>query len=643
MIMLVGIVPMANAASSAESESNDTYSSADVLSVNGTISGKMGTDNDIDFYKITTSSTGKLTVKFNHTYVDNSSVYWNIYLYYYTEGQLKELSYKKVYGTSSETINFSTIGTVSSGTYYVKITTYYDATTKYNYSVNNTFVATSYYEKEFNDSFATATAMNLNSSYGGYMNNDNDSDFYKITTSYNGKLVVNFKHTFVDSSSVYWNVYIYRYVNGNYIELSYKRIYGGDNESISFPTIGAVASGSYYIKVTTYYDATENYEYSISNSFSSTDYYEREPNDSFAEANTIILNQAYGGFMNNDDDGDFYKLSLSSSSVVTFNFNHSYVNSSSVYWNVYVYNYSGGAYNEIAYKRIYGSDSEIYTLMNKTSLSAGTYYVKITTYYDVTTQNEYSIKFSSGTSTSYTVNYNANGGSVSPSSASVTQGSSVTLPTPTKSYTLYYNANGGSNAPSSKSVSLSCKGWSTSSSATSASYSCGSSYKPTSNTTLYAVWNSSVGTYLSSSKPSRSGYTFLGWATQSNATSPSFSAGASVTLSGNATLYAVWQKNSTPEPEQPSVPTVEYKTIFLNYKDTYKIEANGFRVSEYYAEDGTIVSVDSEGTVRANATGSARVFVYDENYDIREVYTFDVQYTWWQWIILIVLFGWIWY
>ena len=46
---------------------------------------------------------------------------------------------------------------------------------------------------------------------------------------------------------------------------------------------------------------------------------------------------------------------------------------------------------------------------------------------------------------------------------------------------------------------------------------------------------------LSSVKPTRSGYTFMGWATSSTATSASYSAGGSYTANASRTLYAVWQ------------------------------------------------------------------------------------------------------
>lgn len=151
----------------------------------------------------------------------------------------------------------------------------------------------------------------------------------------------------------------------------------------------------------------------------------------------------------------------------------------------------------------------------------------------------YAVWEKNSTTTSYTITYNANGGTVSKSSESVTAGKSITLPTPTRNYTITYNANSGSGVPSQQTVKATCKGWATSSTATTASYSCGTAYTPKASTTLYAVWDKSSAT-LSTTKPTRSGYKFLGWSTSSTATSATYSSGSSISLTSNVTLYAVW-------------------------------------------------------------------------------------------------------
>ncbi len=82
----------------------------------------------------------------------------------------------------------------------------------------------------------------------------------------------------------------------------------------------------------------------------------------------------------------------------------------------------------------------------------------------------------------------------------------------TATYTLSYNANGGSNAPTSQTC------------------------------TANGVAGTSCSLILSSNKPTRTNYTFLGWGTSNTATSASYQPGASITLTGSKTLYAVWEK-----------------------------------------------------------------------------------------------------
>ena len=165
--------------------------------------------------------------------------------------------------------------------------------------------------------------------------------------------------------------------------------------------------------------------------------------------------------------------------------------------------------------------------------------------------------------------------------------------TPKYNTIVTYNANRGSGAPDKQTktydepitlstkeptrIGYTFKGWATSASASTPSYSPGSSYSENAKLTLYACWERNTATIkysansvlntpssqtkkygegvsLSSIVPLRDGYSFKGWSTDSKATTVSYSSGAwfnddSALLSSSGAvinLYAVWEKNQDP-------------------------------------------------------------------------------------------------
>ncbi|MBQ3005330.1 MAG: Ig-like domain-containing protein [Clostridia bacterium] len=146
-------------------------------------------------------------------------------------------------------------------------------------------------------------------------------------------------------------------------------------------------------------------------------------------------------------------------------------------------------------------------------------------------------------------------------------------------YTLTYNANGGSGAPSSQKVQAN------------------TSFK------------------LSTSKPTRSGYTFLGWSSSKNATSASYSAGAKVRLVSNATIYAVWKKNVTVNPTSVSL---NYTSLTMNMYNTKQLTAtvypsNATNKTVYWSSNDRAVSVSSTGKLTAIEPGVATITVKTSN------------------------------
>ena len=155
----------------------------------------------------------------------------------------------------------------------------------------------------------------------------------------------------------------------------------------------------------------------------------------------------------------------------------------------------------------------------------------------------------------YTITYNANGGTGAPAAQTKTHDVALTLSStkPTRanasagSYTVTLNANGGSvstdKLTAARTTSYSFKNWNTAANGNGTSYNPGATYTANAAATLYAQWNSSTTTAaVTLPTPTRTGYTFMGWATSTSATSGST---GNYTPTGNVTLYAIWKQDQT--------------------------------------------------------------------------------------------------
>lgn len=158
----------------------------------------------------------------------------------------------------------------------------------------------------------------------------------------------------------------------------------------------------------------------------------------------------------------------------------------------------------------------------------------------------------------YTVKYNANGGSGAPSSQTKTYGKTLTL-----SNTIPTRTSIEDNGTLTE---YTFKGWATSSTSTAAAYQAGSSYTANASITLYAVWSKTVSVNLydvsyntnggsdviaqikvkgktlklRNTIPVKYGYTFAGWGLSADSATISYSAGGNYTSDADIILYAIW-------------------------------------------------------------------------------------------------------
>ena len=132
-------------------------------------------------------------------------------------------------------------------------------------------------------------------------------------------------------------------------------------------------------------------------------------------------------------------------------------------------------------------------------------------------------------------------------------------------YTISYNANGGTGAPGNQ-------------------------------TKTYGV-----NLTLSSTKPTRTNYNFLGWATSASATSPQYAAGGTYSANSGVTLYAVWQLAYTK-------PRINGLSVERCTEDgTAEEEGTYARVSFAWATDRAVSSITVTWTSVMGGSGSTNI------------------------------------
>ena len=370
-------------------DGNDSYDTATYLDINGSYSDVLADSDDVDFYKLTPDSNGKLSIHFGHTYGDSSDG-WEVITYKYQDGEYLELSDTVIQLKDNENIELPFVGAQQGCEYYIKVKGYYGDAVNKKYTIKTTFTRSEQYEKEENNSYSSATEMGMNSTYTGTLNNKSDVDIYRIISSGDGKIALTFEHTYAEDSSG-WNVIIYRYANGEYQELSNEIIEQKDSEVYQLPYIGAVSNGVYYVKITHYYWEEIGKEYVLRNTFLQSGYYEKEENDSYKTATDLMVGKVHNGTLNSNNDKDFWKITATKKGYIKLNFGHEYVDNGNG-WSVSVYQYINGEYKELSSQTIELKDNKSLQLKGISAQAGNIYYIKITNYYWDAIGKNYTLK-----------------------------------------------------------------------------------------------------------------------------------------------------------------------------------------------------------------------------------------------------------
>ena len=348
-----------NAAKAIETEPNNTKAQANTLALNGSNSGKINPAGDQDWWKVVTTADGRLDITLTPLSGRNT------YVYLYDNDGATQLA--GTYSTGAFTISADGL---AAGTYYLKVICYFSTDTS-SYTIANKLIQPAQANDAEPDSTkAQALVLPLNGSATGhidyYYNNHRDtSDWYKVTTSGDGLLRLTLNP--VNGQ----NVFMTLYDNDGKTVLNSQ--YGASQFSTS---TDGLAAGTYYVRVYTYFN-NGFAPYVLSDSlFKPMQANDAEPDSTRAQALVLPLNGSATGhvdyyYKNHRDSVDWYKVTTNADGLLRLSLTPA--NGQYTYMTLYDNNgttvlnsqYAASPFN-----------------MSNDGLAAGTYYVKVYTYYN---------------------------------------------------------------------------------------------------------------------------------------------------------------------------------------------------------------------------------------------------------------------
>ncbi len=337
------------------------------INVNQNYTDRLTDWDDKDYYKFTLTSDAKVSVNISHDFIDSSSTYWRVSIYKNNNSndELYAYDFKGSYKTQST----ANIG-LPKGTYFLKVEPDWLSDINYTIRVNATYSGN--WEKELNEVYETASKIAVNKEYSGSINSWDDVDFYKFTLSSASKINIKLSHNYIDSSSTYWRMKVYKENNSNDEIYSYD--FHGNNKTETTANIG-LPKGSYYIRIEPY--SFSDIDYKLKVTAASVTNWEKEENDVFETATKISLNKEYSGSIKDWSDVDFYKFSIPNKMNVKLAFKHAYINSSSTYWKLKIFKENNTNSELYDYYYVGNKSSETEKTI---TLPKGNYYIRVDPY-----------------------------------------------------------------------------------------------------------------------------------------------------------------------------------------------------------------------------------------------------------------------
>ena len=363
----------ASAASVSEKESNNTITTANTVSIGDTASGEISTEDDVDYYKLTLSSAGRLTIKFT-SYIE----YYSIYLLN-KDGNLVWHSTSNAWVAEAGKVTNPHTLDLLSGTYYLKIEGTWlwslnDVRARYtgNYNFLISFVSANETIPEPNQSILQAAAVSFDTTVKGQIAINDDVDYVSFRLPSAGRISIEFT-----SEIAYYSLYVFD-EDGKSVWNSTSNAWVAEAGRVKNTHTLDLLSGTYYLKIEGTWlwslnDVRERYtgNYNFIISFMSAGENIPEPNNSIVYSASIGLGSLIKGQIALNDSVDYCGFTLKNDDTITIK-----MQSWMPYYSLYILNDAGELVWDST-SNAYNSNTEYIENEHEVELSAGTYYLKI--------------------------------------------------------------------------------------------------------------------------------------------------------------------------------------------------------------------------------------------------------------------------
>jgi len=350
-----------------ESETNDSYSTADTITINNSVSGNIGQVNNSvtdwhDWFLFITESDGKIS------FIGSPSSDLNIKLSLYDTNGGTVIEDALLNGTGvNDTLIFNYL---KAGTYFMRLAVDGGAGS---YTLTNTHTpAAELNDSEPNNTYETSTSLTLNNSTAGhigfYGNGTKDwYDWYKIESEDDGSI----QFIGIPTTALDLKISLFDTNGGNVIKDAELNGAAGINDTLN---MNYLAAGTYYLRIT----FNDGYgSYILKNTLIATpELNDAEPNNSYETAISLAIDNSTTGHIGYYGDGttdwyDWYKITTTIDGDIIF------VCDPTDELDIKLTLYSSNGSSVIKDADIFGGIGISDTLTNE-SLNAGTYYLRIT-------------------------------------------------------------------------------------------------------------------------------------------------------------------------------------------------------------------------------------------------------------------------